>query len=372
MAFSERLALIALNRVPGVGAVRAKALEAAFGSFEEAAKASEAAIVERCADVGPAMARAMRQALVSQDWAEQEVARAERASTRILVWSAPEYPRRLRESPAPPLCLYCIGDLALLGQTQIAVIGTRRASVYGLEQAQRFALRLAEAGVHVTSGLAEGIDSAAHEGALMAKGAACGKTLAVIGAALDCIYPASRKPLARQIIQNRGLVVSEYAFGRHADAKTFPRRNRIVAALCHGALIAEAPLHSGTLITASFAKQYGRPRYALPGRLDWPSFAGNHAWIRAGDARLAVSPEDILEELGTLPLGDAPHETARAPVGLTEEERAIWNAAGAGGISIDALCARTGLPLPKVLELVMVLQMRRLLRPLPGGLVRKA
>lgn len=366
-----RHALIALNRVPRIGAAKARSLERAFGSFADAAEAGAGEIARRCKELGPALATEVAAALAEPSAAYGEESAAEARAVRILTWADDAYPERLRAAPSPPLCLYCAGDIALLSQTQVAIIGTRRASIYGTEQAQRFALRLASAGIHVLSGLAEGIDSAAHEGALMAGKAAPGRTVAVIGAALDCVYPASRKPLARDIVRAGGLVVSEYPFGRHADAKTFPQRNRIVAALSKGVFVAESPARSGTLITVDFARELGRAIYALPGRADWPGFAGNHALLRAGDARLVISPEQILEDFDSLELVGAEPENVGGPVGLTAEERKLWEAAGTEGASLDDLCARTGLPLPQVLDLTMGLQMRRKLRPLPGGLLRQ-
>ena len=363
-----RHALIALNRVPRVGAAKARSLERAFGSFAAAAEAGAETIAERCKDLGPALAAEVASALA----ALREEARAAACAVRILTWADADYPERLRAAPSPPLCLYCAGDVRLLSQRHVAIVGTRRASVYGAEQARRFALRLAAAGLHVLSGLAEGIDSAAHEGALLAGTEAPGRTLAVIGAALDCVYPASRKPLARDIVRAGGLVISEYPFGRHADAKTFPQRNRIVAALCEGLFVVESPTRSGTLITVEQAKALGRTLYALPGRADWPGFAGNHALLRSGEARLVTTPEHILEDFEGLPLvDDVESESKGLPVGLSPEELKLWQAAGTEGASLDDLCARTGLPLPQVLDLTMGLQMRRKLRPLPGGLLRQ-
>ena len=369
----ERRALIALNRVPRVGAAKARALQRAFGTLAEAAKAPPGRVAELCQELGPTLAEEVAQALRS-DFAAREEARAEAANVRILTWLDDLYPDSLRALAAAPLCLYCAGDPRLLAQTQVALVGTRAASVYGAEQARRFARRLAEAGLHVTSGLAEGVDSAAHEGALLAGGP--GRTLAVVGTALDCLYPAGRKPLARDIARQGGLVVSEYPFGRHGDAKTFPQRNRLIAALSKAILVVETGARGGTLITVSFAQTFGRALYALPGRADWPGFAGNHRLIRDGDARLVTSPEHILEDFGELDLrpGRAGEEPAgdAAPPGLADDERRIWEALGPDELTLEELAARTGLPLPAVSANVIALQMHRRVRPLPGGLVRRA
>lgn len=374
---TERAALIALNRVPRVGAAKVRSLLRAFGSLDEAARAAPAAIAERCKDIGPALADEAVAALRS-DFAAREEARAEAANVRILTWDDDLYPDSLRAIPSPPLCLYCAGEARLLRQTQVAIVGTRRPTVYATEQAGRFALGLASAAIHVTSGLAEGVDAAAHRGALDAGPDAPGKTIAVVGTALDCLYPEGNKPLARDIARAGGLVVSEYPFGRHGDAKTFPQRNRIVAAIAKATLVIEAGARSGTLITASFAHDFGRVVYAIPGRVDSPAFVGNHALIRNGEARLVTRPADILEEFGELDLREGRTPTAETedreacPIGLSGEERRLWEALGAGECSLDVLSERAELPLPAVSALVIGLQMRRLVRPLPGGLLRRA
>ena len=365
--------MIALNRVPRVGAAKVRSLERAFGALEEAVRVTPEQIAERCKDIGPQLAEEIVDALRS-DFAEREEDRAARANVRILTWLDAAYPDTLRDLSSAPLCLYCAGDASLLRQTQVAIVGTRAASVYGAEQARRFAHRLAQAGIHVTSGLAEGIDSAAHEGALLGGAEGSGRTLAAVGTALDCLYPTSRKPLAREIARSGGLVLSEYPFGRHGDAKTFPQRNRIIAALARATLIVETAARGGTLITADFAKDFGRALYAIPGRVDWPGFAGNHKLLRDGDARLVTSPEHILEDFGTLDLGDplALGEAPADPIGLSPDEKRVWDAIGTDECSLDQLAQRTGLPLPALTATVIALQMQRRLRPLPGGLLRRA
>ena len=370
---SERAALIALNRVPRVGAAKVRSLERAFGALEAAAEASPEQIAELCKDIGPHLAEEIAAALRS-DFAAREEERADRANVRLLTWLDAAYPDTLRDLASAPLCLYCAGDPGLLRRTQVAIVGTRAASVYGTEQAKRFAHRLAQAGIHVTSGLAEGIDTAAHEGALLAASEGSGRTLAAVGTALDCLYPAGRKPLARDIARSGGLVLSEYPFGRHGDAKTFPQRNRLIAALSRATLVVETAARGGTLITADFAQDFGRALYALPGRADWPNFAGNHRLIREGAARLVTSPEHILADFGELDLRDplALGEAPAAPLGLSDDERRVWEAVGTDDCTLDQLADRTGLPLPALTATVIALQMHRKLRPLPGGLLRRA
>lgn len=360
--------------MPRVGAAKVRSLIRAFGSLGEASRASPGAIAELCKDIGPALAEEVVAALRS-DFAAREEARAEAANVRILTWEDALYPESLRAIPSPPLCLYCVGEPRRLAQAQVAIVGTRRPTVYATEQARRFAFALVEAGIHVTSGLAEGVDAAAHQGALDAGADAPGKTLAIIGTALDCVYPEGNKPLAREIARSGGLVVSEYPFGRHGDAKTFPQRNRLVAALAKATLVVEAGVRSGTLITASFAQDFGRTLYALPGRVDGPAFVGNHTLIRNGEARLVMRPADILEDFGELDLREGRPDAGGEgePIGLSEDERRLWGALAPGEeIALETLAERAGLPLPAVSALAIGLQMRRLLRPLPGGLVARA
>ena len=356
-----------------MGAAKVRSLERAFGALEAAAEASPEQIAELCKDIGPHLAEEIAAALRS-DFAAREEERADRANVRLLTWLDAAYPDTLRDLASAPLCLYCAGDPGLLRRTQVAIVGTRAASVYGTEQAKRFAHRLAQAGIHVTSGLAEGIDTAAHEGALLAASEGSGRTLAAVGTALDCLYPAGRKPLARDIARSGGLVLSEYPFGRHGDAKTFPQRNRLIAALSRATLVVETAARGGTLITADFAQDFGRALYALPGRADWPNFAGNHRLIREGAARLVTSPEHILEDFGELDLRDplALGEAPAAPLGLSDDERRVWEAVGTDDCTLDQLADRTGLPLPALTATVIALQMHRKLRPLPGGLLRRA
>ena len=357
---TERAALIALNRVPRVGAAKVRSLLRAFGSLDEAARAAPAAIAERCKDIGPALADEAVAALRS-DFAAREEARAEAANVRILTWDDDLYPDSLRADGAD-------GEGFLFAEQPDAVA----APVVG-DGCGEDAFHTGEGAQGV-----EGVDAAAHRGALDAGPDAPGKTIAVVGTALDCLYPEGNKPLARDIARAGGLVVSEYPFGRHGDAKTFPQRNRIVAAISKATLVIEAGARSGTLITASFAHDFGRVVYAIPGRVDSPAFVGNHALIRNGEARLVTRPADILEEFGELDLREGRTPTAETedreacPIGLSGEERRLWEALGAGECSLDVLSERAELPLPAVSALVIGLQMRRLVRPLPGGLLRRA
>lgn len=369
-----RAALIAINRIPNIGAAKVRSLERAFGSLLHLRDHDTALIAKRCKDLSEQQIITILQAMES-DWAEREEARARAKNVRILTWLDDDYPQTLRALSTAPLCLYCAGDVALLRQAQVAIIGTRAASAYGKDQAQRFALRLAAAGLHITSGLAHGIDSAAHEGALLAGNEAPGKTIAVLGAALDCIYPSDQKPLAIKIVRSGGLVLSEYPFGRNADAKTFPQRNRIVAALTKATLVVESAARGGTLITTNYATTFGRTLYAIPGRVDVHSFAGNLNLLRSGEARLVRCPEDILEDFSELDLREgrpAPEvEAPTIPLGLTPDEEKLYVALGSDELSADELADRTGLSGAAICVALVGLRFKRRVTDRPGGRVRR-
>lgn len=374
-AATQRAALIAVNRLPGVGAAKVRSLERVYGSLPALKDYKAEEIARKCKDLSARQILEIQTAIASSTAAHEE-ARAKASNVTILTWLDDAYPESLRALPTAPLCLYCAGDVRLLKQTQVAMIGTREASIYGKEQAQRFGLALATAGIHVTSGLAHGIDTASHEGALLAGATAPGKTIAVLGAALDCIYPSDQKPLAVRIVRSGGLVISEYPFGRHADAKTFPQRNRIVAALSKGTFVVETAVRGGTLITVNYAQQFGRVVYALPGRVDAHSFAGNLKLIRNGEARLVRCPEDILDDFGELDLREGrpsigtPSQQS-LPLGLSADEETLYKALGSEELSVDELVQKTGLNTAAIGVAIVGLQFKRRVVSRPGGRIRR-
>jgi DNA processing protein len=205
-----------------------------------------------------------------------------------------QYPKRLREIPDPPVFLYTYGDLALLDQPCIGIVGTREMSPYGKRVIQEFVPPLVSAGMVTVSGLALGIDTQVARETLHTGG----KTVSILGNGLAQIFPKSNAPLAKEILAHGGLIMSEYAIDISPDKYTFPARNRIIAALSLGTLVAEAPIKSGALITTDLALQYGRDVFAVPGSIFDPNFAGCHHIISKGHAKLVSTPEDILEELG--------------------------------------------------------------------------
>lgn len=268
-----------------------------------------------------------------------------------LTFDDPLYPRLLREIPKPPPLLFVRGDPTCLSLPQVAVVGSRNPTAGGIENAERFARYLAECGFAITSGLALGIDAAAHQGALNAGG----KTIAVMGTGIDLIYPSRHRGLAQAILHSGGALVSEFPLGVNSQAANFPQRNRIISGLSGGTLVVEAAVQSGSLITASYALQHDREVFAIPGSIHNPLARGCHQLIRQG-ATLVETAQDIVDQLAglisykrqevgrafsTLPLFDAPQTDAVAPV-LDANEEALLEALGFDPLPLDLLVERTG------------------------------
>lgn len=372
---TERQALIALNRITGMGAVTAKRMIEAFGSAAASLDAGEAAL-RSVPGIGAARAGQFRAAFAEADWRGEET-RAGELGVRLISWDEPEYPRLLKQIYDPPLVLYVCGDPAALQGTAVAVVGTRHPTHYGCESAYRFGFQLGGAGYVVVSGLARGIDAEAHRGALEAKG----RTVAVLGGALDCLYPEENRGLATQMARQGGAVVSEYPFGRQPDRQTFPMRNRIVSGLSAGVLVVEASLQSGTLITVDQALEQGRTVMAMPGRIDSVASQGCHRLLRGG-ARLVTSVDDIAEELQELiavppsrpptKRDDAAAAAAPPAAGLSSEEQRLLVALGAEETSVDDLVRLSGLEPGRVNGLLVGLQIKRRIRLLPGARVKRS
>jgi DNA processing protein len=354
-------ALLALNLIPQIGPVRARRLIAACGGPEQvlAARAGDLAGVD---GVSPALAQAVT------GWREQtnlegELAKIQARGLTVLTEDDPLYPPLLRGIHDAPLVLYVWGRLATRDHRAIGVVGSRQATLYGLNAAKRLSYQIAYAGYTVVSGLARGIDTAAHEAALAAQG----RTVAVIGSGLGRLYPPENQALAERIAEN-GAVISEYPVDRVADKQTFPYRNRIVAGWCTGLLVVEAPERSGALITAQQAVEQGRTVYAVPGPIDKPGSIGCNRLIQQG-AKLVMDGSDMLEDLGELLPTSAPGTApaaARAPAALSLDEQILLEAFGQTETHVDILIRDSGLTAATVNVCLMRLEMKRLIRPLPG------
>lgn len=376
---TEREALIAFNRVQGLGPVTARQIIEALGSLAAVFETSAERLME-IPGIGSERALLLTRELKEVS-AEEELERASKTGVKIITWDDEGYPALLKEIADPPLVLYIAGEVAVLDTPAIALVGTRHPSMYGRETARRFAYQLAGAGYTITSGLAEGVDTEAHAGALKAKG----RTIAVLGGALDCLYPKSNTTLAREIATQGGAVISEYPFGRQPDRQTFPMRNRIVSGLSKGVLVVEAPMNSGTLITARQGMEQNRSVMAIPGRIDSAASQGCHALLKQG-ARLVTSPEEVIEEVQDLFVGKSARISASlanplkkaalkgerpAPV-LMAEERSVMANIEEGGTLIDVIIRKTELPAGRVNALLVSLQIKRLVKLMPGGSVMRA
>lgn len=291
------------------------------------------------------------------------------ADHAVIALGDDEYPVPLLNSADPPLLLYVQGDRARLHRPAVAVVGSRRATAQGLEHARHFARTLSEAGFVVVSGLALGIDGAAHEGALAPPQGA--GTVAVVGTGLDRVYPRRHHALAHAIA-SQGALVSEYAPGTPSLAQHFPQRNRIIAALSRGTLVVEAALQSGSLITARLASEAGREVWAIPGSIHAEQSRGCHALIRQG-AALVESPQEILEALqGPLaPAGSRPAAADAAPAVVQSGDEPLLQALGTDPVALEVLLARTGERVERLSARLLELELQGVVQRLPGGLFQR-
>lgn len=354
-------AWIALNLIPQVGPVRVRKLLERFITPERIlmAKASEIMGVE-------GFGRTQAEALAgwqSQIDLEAELRKIRERDLTILTQEDELYPPLLRSIYDPPLVLYVWGQITRRDHNAIGVVGSRHATLYGINATKKMSFQIAYAGYTVISGLARGIDTTAHESALAAKG----RTIAVIGSGIGKLYPPENQALAERIAQN-GAVVSEYPVDRTADKQTFPYRNRVVAGWSNGLLVTEAPLKSGSLITAQQATEQGRTVYAVPGPIDKPTSAGCNRLIQQG-AKLVMDGGDVLDDLMTL-FPTAPKapviEAPKPNVIMTLDEEILYNAIDTEEQHIDELITRSGLTPATVNVTLMRLEMKRVIRALPG------
>jgi len=356
----EFSAWLRLLETPGVGREAARALLTRFGSPEAVLGASTAA---RSLVVQPALARALAvvpepfEARLAAGW--QWLQGGDEPRDAIVVGD-PRYPPALLESPDPPLLLYARGAIELLQMPAIAIVGSRNPTPQGAENARAFAGHLAGTGWAIVSGLALGIDGAAHEGGLDGPAA----TIAVVGTGLDRVYPKQHLELARRIAA-RGLMISEYALGTPPLAAYFPQRNRLIAGLARGTLVVEAAVQSGSLITARLATEAGREVFAIPGSIHSPQSRGCHALIRQG-AKLVERASDILEELR---LADAP--AAAADDTATARGDPLLDALGWDPVALDALVARTGIEASALNARLLELELDGRVARLPGQLFQR-
>ncbi len=351
-------------RAPGVGARNLQNLLDRYGDIEAVEQAvrrdGRSLKLEAAAD----WLREVDPGLIAADraWLDQP-------DRRLLTWQDEDYPTLLRESPWPPMALFVQGDPGLLWQPQIAMVGSRNPTAGGRDNARAFARALARSGLTVTSGLAGGVDAAAHEGTLEA-----GRpTIAVVGTGVDIVYPPANATLFERIAAE-GAIASEYPPGTPARAGHFPQRNRIIAGLSLGVVVIEAAMRSGSLITARLAGECGREIFALPGSIHNPMARGCHRLIRQG-AKLVETADEIVEELRPLALAlgermrgllvapddeDSVRPQSRHPAARADDDpdyARVWQALGHDPVAIDELVARTGLPVSALSSMLMRMEL---------------
>lgn len=361
---------------PGVGPIVFGHLIERFGDAEQALGAS-AAEFERVPKVGRKKAEAIARGVDAVEL-DGEIAAAAEHGVRIVCQADEEYPLALRRIADPPIVIYVKGTLPATDAVALAIVGTRRCSMYGSEQARRFGELLAQVGFTVVSGLARGVDAFAHHGAVDVGG----RSIGVLGNALREIYPPENASLAEKMLE-KGALISELPMAANVDRGNFPNRNRIIAGLTLGTLVIEAPTRSGALITARLAAEYNREVFALPGRCDDGNSLGTNKLIRDGGAKLVLDLQDILDELGEVgylmmpkPGADpdtAPQQSTPKSAGqLSIVESQVLGAVGYEPLLTQTIASATGLAIGEVLGALTSLELKRLVRRLPGQMVVRA
>lgn len=362
----SREALIALNLMEGVGPVRVRQLLEHFGEAPAILSASKSQLLQ-VRGIGEDTAQSIA------DWEKNidlagELKRIADFGCRVVIQADEEYPASLREIYDPPVVLYVKGGLTAKDKNAVAMVGSRQTTHYGIETARKLAYQLAYVGVTVVSGGARGIDTAAHQGALSAKG----RTVCVLGTGINVVFPAENQELFERIAAN-GAVLTQFPFNRNGDRQSFAIRNRIVAGMTLGTVVVEANLTSGALITANFATEYGRQVFAVPGRIDSPRSKGCHDLIKKG-AKLCEGAEDILSEFEYLfPASNrppSPGETGVLPaLELSANEQKCFDTLRTEDeTSIDEVIRKSGLPSSAVSVALLSLEMKRVVKQLPGKL----
>jgi DNA processing protein len=359
----SREALVALNMIEHVGPVRVRQLLEHFGEAPAILSASKPRLLH-VRGIGEETAESISNWEKSVDLAG-ELKRIADFGCHVLTQADENYPPSLREIYDPPIVLYVKGELTAKDKNGVAMVGSRMTTHYGIEVARKLAYQLAYVGVTVVSGGARGIDTAAHQGAMSAKG----RTIAVLGTGINIIFPPENAELFERIAAN-GAVVTQFPFNRKADKQSFPIRNRIVAGMTLGTVVVEANLTSGALITANFATEYGRQVFAVPGRIDSPRSKGCHELIKKG-AKLCEGAEDILSEFEYLfPASNRPVGASQSGVlpalELSENEQKAYDALSNEESSIDEVIRHSGLPSSTVSVALLGLEMKRLVKQLPG------
>jgi DNA processing protein len=357
-------ALVALNLISGVGPIRIRHLLDHFGGDPAAVLSASQGELDRVPGIGGQLSSCIAGWQSGVDLSG-ELRRIQETGVTVLGFTDAEYPALLKQIYDPPPVLYVKGRLTAEDGQGVAVVGSRLTTSYGMEVARKLGYQLAYTGVSVISGGARGADTAAHQGALSAQG----RTIAVLGTGIDRVYPSENGDLFERIAE-RGALMTQFPFGRSADRGTFPARNRIVAGMSLGTVVIEASLSSGALITANLANDYGRQVFAVPGRIDSPRSKGCHDLIKKG-AKLCEGIEDVLSEFEyRFPASNRPElasgQQEFPSITLTASEQAVWDALGRETLEVDPIIRGSGLPPSAVQVALFSLELKRLVRQLPG------
>jgi len=353
-------ALVALNMVSDIGSVR---LQRLLDSFETPGKIFSASREELISVSGISEASAGRICSFKTAQISKELALIKKNNLKVLTLEDDDYPQILKNIPSPPIVLYIKGCFTSQDDLALGIVGSRQASFYGLNCAEKFAHDLAGMGVVVVSGMARGIDTCAHRAALRNKG----RTIAVMGSGFGDIYPSENKKLSEDISQS-GAVISEFSFNTPPKRENFPRRNRIISGLSLGVLVVEAAKNSGALITADFALEQGREVFAIPGKVDSPNSSGTNELIKQG-AKLASSANDIIDELKIQIVSNIKIQESNESVHgniLTKEQVEFYKLFSEKPISWDELIVKTNMQIPGISKMVLELETKKFIRQLPG------
>ena len=347
---------LGFNLVKGIGPAKVQALLDYYGSLANAWQANEMDLQKIGLDK-----RAIKTFLKTRQAVDLDAAMAdvERAKASLLTWDMAGYPSYLREIPGPPPLLYYQGELLERDQWAVAVVGTRRLTSYGRQITRDLVAGLVQNNITVVSGLARGIDAIAHKTAVELGG----RTLAVLGSGLDCIYPSENRTLAQEITQGHGAIISEYGLGVQPEAKNFPPRNRIISGLSLGVIIIEAGVRSGALITTNFALEQNREVFAVPGNINSPVSQGPNRLIQEG-AKLVTKIEDVLEELNLHMVAERTAVQLTLPE--TAEEVALYTQLSAQPVHIDELSRSTGLPSAQVSSTLTLMELKGMVQQVGG------
>ncbi len=347
---------VGLSLIPQIGPVKARRLLDHFGDLAVAWRASALDLAAAGLD-----RRALENVLAARPKIDldAEMEKIARAGARVLIWDDPDFPRLLRQIPAPPFTLYVKGEITPADEWAIAIVGTRRASTYGREVTRQIVSDLVRNHLTIVSGLARGIDAEAHRTAL----AAGGRTLAVLGSGVDVIYPSEHVKLAQQIVEN-GALISEYPLGTQPEAGNFPPRNRIISGMSLGSLIVEGDKNTGARITIEDALEQNRETFAVPNSIFHREARGPNALIQRGEAKLVTCAADILEELNLTMV--VQQQQVRAALPANETESALLRHLSTDPVHIDELGRETGLPIATVSSTLALMELKGMVKQISG------